>query len=95
MPRAALRFILRSGWKMYVSLSYRNIKLLTASQSITYTLHHRWNLLDPVDFMKCYSFLRSLAGTTATLRQQLEDMDGATIAQSVVSSPWRATTVIG
>ena len=66
--------------------------LLTASQSISYTSNHQWNLLDPVDFMKCYSFLCTLAGTTATLQQQLNDMDATKIAQSVVSSSWRATT---
>ena len=77
---------------MYGSLSYRHIALLTASQSILYASHHQWNLLDPVDFMKCYSFLRTLAGTTATLQQQLEGVNATKIAQSLVSSPsWRAT----
>jgi hypothetical protein len=66
--------------------------LLTASQSISYASHHQWNLLDPVDFMKCYSFLCTLASTTATLQQQLEGIDAKNIAQSVVSSSWRATT---
>lgn len=92
MLRAALRFFLWSRCKMYVSLSYRKIMLLTASQSISYALHHQWNLLDPVDFMRCYSFLHSLASTTATLQQQLEGMDEVTIAQFVVSSPWCANT---
>ena len=57
---------------MYGSLSYRHIMLLTASQDILYAPHHQWNLLDPVDFMTCYSFLCTLAGTTVTLRQELE-----------------------
>jgi hypothetical protein len=42
--------------------------------------------------MKCYSFLRTLAGATATLQQQLEGVDAIKTAQSVVSSAWRATT---
>jgi hypothetical protein len=66
--------------------------LLTDSQFICYTSHHQWNLLDPVDFMKCYSFLRNLAGATATLKHDLEGMDGKTIARSVVSASWRALT---
>jgi hypothetical protein len=49
-------------------------------------------LLNPVDFVKCYSFLCKLAGTTVAL-QQLESMDGKIIARSIVSSPWRATTL--
>ena len=77
---------------MYGSLSYRHIMLLTASQDILYAPHHQWNLLDPVDFMKCYSFLRTLAATTVTLQQELEGMDPKKIAQSVVSSPWRVIT---
>jgi hypothetical protein len=77
---------------MYGSLSYRHIMLLTASQDILYAPHHQWNLLDPVDFMKCYSFLCTLAGTTVTLRQELEGVDPQKVAQSVVSSPWHAVT---
>jgi hypothetical protein len=57
---------------MYIPPSYQNIILLTSSQCITYSLHHQWNLLDPVNFMKCYSFLHSLVGTMAILQQQLE-----------------------
>ena len=77
---------------MYGSLSYRHIMLLIASQDILYAPHHEWNLLDPVDFMKCYSFLCTLAGTTVTLRKELEAVDPKKVAQSVVFSSWRAIT---
>ena len=69
-----------------------NVAWLTASQYISYSSHCQWNLLEPVDFMKCYSFLCNLAGTTATLQQTLEGKDGQTMAQSVVAASWRALT---
>jgi hypothetical protein len=73
--------------------------LLTASQSILYASSHQWNLLDLIDFMKCCKATKEHscqvavvpAGTTVTWQEQLEAMDRETIAQSVISSSWRAT----
>ena len=42
--------------------------------------------------MKCYSFLRTIAGATGSLQEQLAGMDAHKVTQSVLSFSWRAIT---
>lgn len=60
---------------------------------IEYWLHHEWDLTQPVEFLRCYTFLCNLANDLQALLQELEGLQIATIAQSLKQTSWRAPTL--
>jgi len=52
------------------------------------------NLIDPVSFLKCYSFMANLALDTEPFLEDLKSLSAASILKSMRATAWRASTII-
>jgi hypothetical protein len=72
-------------------LTHNVVPDVPATQQTYISSHGTLNLTDPVNFLKCYSFLANLALSTEPFLERLQSFSAASILESMRATPWRTT----
>ena len=73
-----------------LDLTHNVVPYVPATQQTALSSHGASLLTDPVDFLRCYSFLAKLAISTGQFLESLESCSAATVISSMRASAWRA-----
>ncbi|KIM75418.1 hypothetical protein PILCRDRAFT_827342 [Piloderma croceum F 1598] len=85
----------RKGTKRDVDPPHIVVLYVSAIQQTVISSHGVLNLIDPVSFLKCYSFLANLAldADSEPFPENLKSFSAANILKSMQATAWRAPTV--
>ena len=72
-------------------LTHNVVPDVPAPQQTYISSHAILNLTNPVNFLKCYSFMANLALDTGPLLQKLRSRSAASVLESIRATAWRAS----